>query len=301
MLLRCAALVAAAALMAGCANTKAVAEFGRETTAMTGVVKTEFAALDALCVKKAELAINVGNRDDEKPLQDCKDFKKARGELGKYTVLVLDDLGAALAALADDRKFDLSGDISSVGKAVGGLKDKDGKALVGGAVVEAFTRVASLIADLVTAKMRESAVKRVVEEADSMKTLGHLLKAYFVPVPNSPIAGQKPPYQDWVELGDIELLGVEGTLSGVLGRQEPIRSRELRREVKLLKAQLDERKQDPGRIPAKVAEAIDAWQLSVDEFRKEALKPDPQDLYKRLKDLRDKTLAAKEAIEKARS
>src|SRR5512133_1264638 len=71
------------ACMAACANTKAVAEFGKETTRMTGVVKQEFEALETICTKRARLAINVANRDDDLPLKDCNDFKQAQGNLGK--------------------------------------------------------------------------------------------------------------------------------------------------------------------------------------------------------------------------
>jgi hypothetical protein len=299
--LRWLVLVSIAACMAGCANTKAVAEFGKQTARMTDVVKKEFGALETICTKRAELAINVANRDDDLPLKDCRDFKQAQGNLGKYTADVLDELGKALAGLADDKNFDLSSDISGVGKAVGALKDKSGTALVKPAVVDAFTKVIDLIADLATSRMRQDAVKRVVQTTDSMKTLGDLLKAYFVPVANSPIAGQKPPYQNWVEIGDIHLQGTDSLLSGALARQEPIRSKELRGEVKALKTQLAERTQAQGKVPAKIADAIDTWKLAVDIFKEEALKPDPQDLYKRLKELQEKTNAAKDAIEKANS
>ena len=57
------ALAAVLVAAAGCANTKAVGEFGKQTAEMTDVVKTEFKALESICAKKAELAINVGNRD----------------------------------------------------------------------------------------------------------------------------------------------------------------------------------------------------------------------------------------------
>ena len=60
------ALAAVVVAAAGCANTKAVGEFGKQTAEMTDVVKTEFKALESICARKAELAINVGNRDDEK-------------------------------------------------------------------------------------------------------------------------------------------------------------------------------------------------------------------------------------------
>lgn len=293
------ALAAVVVAAAGCANTKAVGEFGKQTVGMTDVVKTEFKALEGICAKKAELAINVGNRDDEKPLEDCKEFKQAQGRLGKYTVDVLDQLGKALAALVEDKNFTVSSEIQGVGKAVQGLKGSDGKPLVQPATVDAFTKVANLIADIIAAKMRQDAVQKVVDSTGSMKQLGHVLKAYFVPVPGSPIAGQKPPYENWVELGDVHLSGIEATLAGALGRQEPIRARELRREVKILKASMAERSQDKGKIPSKVGEAIDAWQLAVDKFKEEALKPEPEDLYKRLKDLYEKTNAAREAIEKA--
>ena len=41
--------------LSGCADFKVAAEFGRQTTKMTGVVKDEFAQMEAQCRAQAEL------------------------------------------------------------------------------------------------------------------------------------------------------------------------------------------------------------------------------------------------------
>jgi hypothetical protein len=111
-----------ASLVGGCANFEAVSEFSRETNKLTETLRTEFVQLDSLCAKQAELVIVVNNIQDDGPLKDCEQYQAAQGRLAGVTVDVLDNYARALAALADNKAFDLSCDLKGVASELTGLK-----------------------------------------------------------------------------------------------------------------------------------------------------------------------------------
>lgn len=285
--------------LSGCANIKAAGTFGAATGSMSTTIRSELDVMDTLCLQRAELATNVGNRDDDVPRQDCKNFKAAEGRLGQYTLDLFDALSTALNNLADDKNWSLSRDISNVGTSISNLKDKNGVQLVKPESVGAVDKVANLVTDIATAKLRRDAVKHVIASSDSMKELGDLLKSFFVQTATAPISGTTPPYQTWIEINQISLDGIDAALAGVLHKQEPIRARELRTQVKDLRVQLAAR--GPTGIPLRIGEAIDTWKTSVDTFKQEGLESDPKTLYTQLRELAKTTKGVKDAIEAARN
>ena len=287
--------------LGGCANFKAVSEFAQQTTKVTSIVKTEFADLDLLCREQAELTIVVNNIADDGPLKTCASYKASQGRLASVTVDVLDNYGRALLALADNRNFDLSSNIDSLGGKVQALKDGAGNSLVSATEVAALTKVVQLIADIVTEAKREAAIKRMVQEKDSLATTGRILKSYFVQNPQAPPARARPPYVNQAGLISDSFAGTERKLkSGAFQTAEPIRTVELLRASRGRQNVLAKRTASgPESVPGSVAAAIDAWLLALDRFTDDALKPDPKEFLDRIKELRAKIAAARDAIEAA--
>ena len=284
--------------LGGCANFKVVSEFAQQTSAMTSVVRTEFKDLDALCREQAEATIVVEGRGDDKPLTRCAAFKSAEGRLASVTIDVLDSYGNTLESLADDRNFDLSGDIDTLSGKVASLKDGSGAAFVSANEVTALSKVVQLIADVITERKREAAIKRMVGERESLATTGRILRSYFVRDPQAPPARSTPPYSNRAGLISDAFNATESMLTDEkVRRQEPIRTAELLRAGRARREALARRNSAaPGGVPAVVAAAIDAWLAALDRFTEDALKPDPKEFLDRLKELRTKLTDARNAI-----
>jgi hypothetical protein len=290
--------VLAASLVGGCANFGAVSEFARETSKLTDTVRTEFTQLDRLCVQQAELVIVVNNIQDEGPLKDCEQYKSAEGRLAGVTVDVLDNYARALAALADDKSFDLSANLKDVAGKLQGLRNKDGATLVNAKEVGALSAVVDVLFDIATATRRDAAVRRLIEETPNLAISGNVLRSFFVESPDAPPGRTRAPYGNFVAIANSSVTSTEISLRGPALRQaEPIRTAELYRELQARKALFKQRVgNSPDSVPVKVAAAIDSWQQALAKFSEEALKPDPKDLRDRLKDLREKALTARKAV-----
>jgi hypothetical protein len=286
-------------VLSGCANFKAASEFAKETNNITGTVRNEFTLLENLCAKQAELVIVVNNIQDDGPLNDCAHYKAAQGRLAGVTLDVLDNYAKALAGLADDKSFDISSNLEGVSGKLQGLKDRDGKALVNAREVGALSKVVQVLFEIATATRREAAVKRLVDETPNLTIIGNVLRSFFLDSPDAPPGRAKAPYTNLIAIVSSSVASTEASLRGpALRNAEPIRTSELLRELQARKALLHQRVGDaPDRVAVKVTAAIDAWQQALEKFSEDALKPDPRDLYDRLKDLRAKTIAAKAAVE----
>lgn len=286
-------------VLSGCANFKAASEFATQTTKLTTLVKAEFSQLEALCAQQGATAIVVANRSDEVPLDDCKQYKAAQGRLADVTVAVLDGYGKALSGLADDKPFDLSSDVKSIGTKLQGLKDKDGQALVNAKEVGALTKLADLLFNVVASAKRSAAIERMVQETPNLKITGQLLKSFFIASADAPAGRVKAPYTNFVTIIDGASTSTERLLAGPAMRMaEPIRTAELLRDLRARKQLLQARQNTgPESVPGKIAAAIDSWQDALDTFSTDAFKPDPEVLYARLRVLQEKALAAKDAVE----
>jgi hypothetical protein len=284
----------------GCANFRAVSAFADQTTSLTGTVRTEFSQLDRLCVDLAELDVVLNRIEDDEPLKDCDRYRSSQGRLAGVTISVLDNYARALAALADNRSFNLSPEIQGLGSKLQNLRDRNGTPLANPAQIGALTRVVDLLADIVTSVQREAAVRRMVAETPNLKIIGDLLRSFFVGAPG---ARTRPPYVNLMAIASSSVKSAETSLANPAFRAaEPIRTAELQRQLLVRKQAIALRTGDaPGQVPMQIAAAIDAWQLALDQFAADALKPDPRALYERLTVLRDKTLAAQEAIEGLRN
>jgi hypothetical protein len=294
-------LVLLTAALSGCANFRAVSEFAQQTSKVTGVVRAEFVQLDSLCKEQAELTIVVNNITDDQPLKTCQAYKATQGRLAVVTLDVLDDYAKALLALADDKAFDLTSDIDTVGSKVKALKDGAGNALVSSAEVTALTKIVEVLADIVTEAKREAAVKRLVQERTNLQTTGRILRSFFVADPTAPPGRAKAPYTNLVALSSDSLNSSERVLkSKPFQAAEPIRTVELLRGLQGRKAQLQARTGTAaGKVPVSIVAAIDAWLLALDEFSDTALKPDPKQFLDRIKQLRTKANAARDALQAA--
>lgn len=298
-------LAGAFALLSGCANYQAASTFAAQTGALTSVVRTEMTQLDALCTWQGELEIVTANRNDEAPLDTCRQYQAAQGRLADATLAVLDGYATALAGVADDRAFDLAPDLEGIGAKVQGLTDRNGQPLVSAQEVGALTKLAELLVHIATEKRRQQAVEEMVRQVPNLRTSGQLLKSYFVASGEVPRGRAQPPYRNFAELlkqrhGQSLML-----LNGpALRAAEPIRTAELRRDLRRQEPLLAARAGSAGSaggadpaVPRSIADALDAWQQALDSFASDALKPAPKDLLDRLKVLRTKAQAARQAVE----
>jgi hypothetical protein len=283
-----------AVLMSGCANYKALSAFGGETTKMTTVVKNEFEQVDTLCLRQAELAIVVGNIANDGPIEQCARTHRAQGQYAALTVEVLDGYADALGALADDKPFDLSPDLKSVGGKARALKDGAGNALVTAKEADALASVASLLVDTLASAKRDEAVQQLIAATPDLTTIGQSLRSYFMLPPGA----QKAPYANLVSVISSSASSVQTILeSGPMRRAEPIRTAELLRELRTRQRLLARRAPDAANsVPAHVVTAIDAWLAALEKFSTDALKPDSKELIERLKALSVTTRLARDAV-----
>ncbi len=283
----------AAALLSGCANFKAVSQFSNETTSMTGLLKTEFAQLDSLCVDQAELVIVVNNLPDDRPLAACEQYRRTQGRFASLTVDVLDGYADALSALADDEPFDLTADMKGVGGKVKALKDRGGNAIVSAGEADALIRISDLLVQALASAKREDAVRRMMQATPDLVVLGNSLKSFFV---LSPGGATRPPYANFVTVVSSSTASTQSVLQNAAMRKaEPIRTAELLRELRTRQAALDKRDANSvGSVPARIGAVIDAWLAAVDRFSTDALKPDSREMRDRLTTLREAIRTARD-------
>lgn len=295
------ALALLSVTLAGCANFRAVSEFAQQTSKVTGVVRAEFVQLDVLCKEQAELSIVINDIKDEQPLKTCQAYRATQGRLAVVTLDVLDGYAQALGALADKRNFDLSADIDTLGGQVQSLRDGAGNPVVSPAEVTALTKIVEVLADIVTEARREAAVKRLVQEKPDLVVTGRILRSFFVVDPSAPPGRAKAPYTNLVGLAVDDLNSSERILrSKPFQAAEPIRTVELLRGMRSRKAQLEMRSGSSAeKVPVAIVAAIDAWLHALDEFSDRALKPDPKEFIDRIKDVRSKANAARDALRAA--
>ena len=288
----------AVAVCSGCANYKAVSAFGGETTTMTTVVRGEFEQIETLCMRQAELAIVTTNAANDEAIEQCRLAKQAQGQYAKYTIDVLDAYAEGLQALADDKAFDVSPDLKTVGGKVKALRDSAGNPLVTAKEATALTEVAGVIVNVFAAGKRADGVKQMVAATPDLMVVGTSLRSYFArpagATPNAP----KAPYANFIGVISASAGGSQAILdSGPMRRAEPIRTAELSRELRARQKLLARRNPDnPRSVPAQVVAAIDAWLGALQRFSVDALKPDSRELVELLKDLRTATRAARDAI-----
>lgn len=290
------AIVAVA--MSGCANFKAVSAFATETERLTATIDSEFKQLDTLCEKQATLSIVINDNNDQ-PLEDCKTLKAARGRFALVTVEVLGRYAKTLTALADNKSLDMSSDIDGLAKKVKNLKGPDGSGFVDDKQLDALNKVAQVLVDVVTAARREAAVRRLTAETANLKASSDILRRFFGGAATSPAIRAQSPYGNWIGLVTSTAQSNASSLgSPAFAGKEPLRTAELRREVKAVQTLLAQRQAaGEGSVPAKIVNAIGAWQTALLTFEKDALVADAPDMLLKLNDLRDKAAAARDAVE----
>lgn len=287
-----------AVLLSGCASYRAVSEFGGETTTMTTVVKNEFDQIETLCVRQAELAIVVSNIANDGPVEQCARTRRAQGQYASLTVEVLDAYAQALGAIADNRPFDFSSDLKTVGGKVHGLKDGSGNALVTGREADALSSVAAVLVNALATQKRDEAEKQLVAATPDLTVVGLSLRAYFVQPAGAPPGSPKAPYTNLVSVISSSASSTQPILESTpMRRAEPIRTAELLRELRARQKLLAKRSPDAANnVPAQVVAAIDAWLAALDRFSTDAMKPDSREMVECLKTLRATTKQARDAI-----
>lgn len=288
-----------ALLLAGCANFGAVSEFAHETSKVSHTVRSELAQLDTLCRDQAELTIVVAGLPDDSPLQACDNYKASQGRLAAVTLDVLDDYVRALAALADDKPFELTTDVNAVGKRVAAVQGKGGVPVVSRSDSMALTQIAQALAEIATERARDRAVRRLAAEVPNLAQAGCTLRALFVPGASAPAGRATAPYANIVALTRDAFDTTQKQLRQARFRQaEPLRTAELLRAMRARDAQLVRRTgSGPEAVPVMIAAAIDAWLDTLDVFSSEALQPERGKLMRRIRALRSKTEAARDAFE----
>lgn len=282
-------VLVAVAVLSGCANYKAVSQFSSDTTAMTGVVRNEFVQLEVLCADQAELVIVVNNIADDRPLAACEQYRRTQGRFAAITVDVLDGYAQGLGALADDKPFDLSADMKSVGGKVKALKDGTGSTVITASEADALVRISDLLVEALASARRDEAVHRMVQATPDLAILGNALKSFFVRPPGASDGAAKAPYANFIGVVASSTASTQAILqSPPMRKAEPIRTAELLRELRVRQLALGRRDANSsGSVPTRIGAAIDAWLSALDRFSTDALKPDSHEMRDRLATLRD--------------
>ena len=279
----------AVAGLSGCANYQAVSQFSSDTTSMTGVVRSEFAQLDALCVDQAELVIVVNDLPDDRPLAVCEQYRRTQARFAALTVDVLDAYADALSALADDKPFDLTSDVRGVGTKLKALKDRTGDAVFSSGEANALIRLSDLLVETLALSRRDDAARRMLQATPDLTVMGRSLKSFFVQAPALSTGGAHAPYANFVAVVESSTASTQSLLQNpALKKAEPIRTSELLRELRMRQAALDKRDANAvGSVPVRIGAVIDAWLAAVDQFSTDALKPDSREMRDRLTILRE--------------
>jgi hypothetical protein len=292
------ALVALA--FAGCANFRAVGAFGTETQNMAATVQSEMSTLHSICTRNAAYMVAVFNvPDDAKrhPAKRCESYRRTFGELALVTSDAINDYGRALKALANDDSFTLSSDVQSTASKLGAIRDADGNALVRPEQLGIITKVLDLLADVWVKNQREQGIRRLIEAKPDLVANARILRSFFVADPPARSAASPSPYDDIVGIATERYDDLVSTLKDQTFRdREPIRTRELLVEMQPLGEDLKARAPVPSGQGAKVASTIDDWIKALDTFERDALKPDPEALYRELKALRVKVIDVRDAL-----
>jgi len=288
-----------ALVLSGCANFKAVGDFGTETQRMASTVHSEVSALQSLCKQNASFIVAVYNvPDDAKrhPAKRCESYRRTFGELAAVTADTINDYGKALTALANDQSFDLSNDVKSTTSKLGAIKDADGNAFVSAEQIGVIAKVLDLLAEVWAKGQREQGIKRLIEAKPYLVANAQIMRSFFVTDPSKPTALASP-YDDIVGIATDRYKDLVDTLNDPDFRaKEPIRTQELRIAVQPIGDDLIVRRPGPSGMGAKVAATIDDWIKTLDTFERDALKPDPKALYEQLKALREKVIDLRVAL-----
>jgi hypothetical protein len=266
---------------------------------MTGLVRAEFAELDKQCTAQAELSIVLSDIADEGPLKSCQAFRSSQARLATVTLDVLDDYSNVLTALADESAFELRVEPTTIQAQAAGVQDADGRALASAGQVTALSRLVEVLAQIDSGRGREASVRRLVDETPNLAHSGRILRAFFVPDPDVLAGWSVAPNPNRVDLTMDAMNSAERTLGRRAFREaEPIRTAELLRDLRARRTRLNERSgAEPHKVPVAIASAIDAWLGALDSFSTDALRPDAKQLLARLKVLRGKAKAAREALQ----
>lgn len=289
-------------LLAGCANFQAASEFATETTRLTATVRTEFRQLEDLCRRQAELGIVVDNSDEDgpgSPLKACAAYKASQGRLAEVTVDTLDAYAKALQAMADGKALDLAPEINKTSSRLAELKSNSGQTLLQARELGALTRLLNLLADAATRRQRDEAMRQLVSAVPDLQTNGRLLRSFFLPAADSPAGGLPPPYANLVRVWAASLDDHLRVLDDPkFVTREPLRTKELRLAARPVSAMFAARRPgDAKGVPAAVGAAIDAWLEALDSFSREALQSEASQLLGKLHTLREKALAARDAVQ----
>ncbi len=284
--------IAVVSATTGCANYRAVGEFAGETTKMTAVVDREFTAIGTLCVEQATAQADIAGDASDRLVGDCTSVGREQKAFAKVTIDVLDDYAAALAGLVDDKPYDLSPQIASVGSKVAGMETRGGDALFTKDRVSAVAHVAAVLAYEIEKLKRDDAIRKLMAVTPDVRQMGETLRAFFVAAPPSK---DPAPYVNYVAIiADRNTQAQQIVANPRMRAAEPIRTTELSRSLRTRRVAIDKRDaRTGGAVPRSLVDAIDAWLASLDRFEADGLKPGASDLRDRLKALRDATRAAK--------
>lgn len=276
-------------LCGGCANFRHVGDFADQTAALAQEVGQEIRQVDRLCTEQAELRIVLTNAPDDGLLAGCRVQADAAVAFQQLTAGTLDLYAATLKAMIDDNRFALSGAIENTGQKLAALQTRDGQALLPPEKVGALSKLIGLLADVVVQAQREQGIRRLVAAGPDLVANGRVLREFFAG------RGSSSPHARWVQFVQDQAEASAALIAPgtALARQEPIRSAELRRTIARAQPALAGRRQ--ATAEALVAQ-LDDWIAAVPVFQQEALQPDPRALQERIKTLRQRSIAVRDAV-----
>lgn len=313
------------AVLTGCANFEAAKEFAKQGDDITTAVNAEIAFVTKGCAESVAMYRSLqADPTFTGPLDKaCEAHDKALGELAASTLDLFGKYNKALAAIAEDKNYDLSASFKSTADRLKALKDKSGS-IIKGEDVDVALKAANLLSDIILRVVRARELKQLVAAGDiNWTAVMSPLKTYFGPHADN-MQVVPSPYEISIRANDSPLEAAVAMARSVSGpklmgdgpgcvvpsnrteafeiRCETMWARQLSYQVAQKRKALEDRLPNPSKPtePAptakKIHEAIDAWVAAHAVLREEISKPGATQVWAALQQLRGRVDELDEAL-----
>jgi hypothetical protein len=313
------------AALTGCANFEAAKEFAKQGNDITTAVNAEIAFVAKGCADSVGMyrALQADPTVTGPLDKACEAQDKALGELAASTLDLFGKYNKALAAVAEDKNYDLSASFKSTADRLKALKEKSGP-IIKGEDVDVALKAANLLSDLTLRVVRARELKQLVAAGDTnWAAVMSPLKTYF-----GPHAGNRQvvpsPYEISIRANESPLEAAVAMARSVSGpklsgdgpgcvvpsnrteafeiRCETMWARQLNYQVTQKRKAFQDRLPNPSKPdePAptakKIHEAIDAWLAAHAVLREEISNPSATQVWAALQQLKGRVDELDEAL-----
>ncbi len=216
-----------------CADLKAVRKFSDDTTTLTGAVALLIQDSPESCRRRLAgdtVIRNLAGPDQERAKQACDEVAKAVAAIADLNNVTL-AYAKALGALADDKLAVYSADLRAVKASAALLKDGADKPYIDKSKLDAAGSLADLILKAFTEGYRQREIAKMLTKHDDLAKQADFLKRFI-----------SRGYVQFLTNEEGNLESTSDYLTKTYGKTEPLRARELKRDLGQLQQKLADRK-----------------------------------------------------------